>query len=974
MDTWHGPFLGLRELPHEISPFELQAFFTFSEAERAAIEERRQPAHKLGLALQIGFLRLSGRPLKAFRIVPANLLRHLGTQLAIEVPDLASLRALYRRGRTLYDHQQLACELLGFQRLSEHQRRSLVRILRDEWARRADRDHLVAFARRWLYEHRLLIVHDRALRTMITAAATQLETELAHSIQATVGASLLARWRGAITQTHRSGLTLQTWLWAAPARYSSRQIGEVIERIRFLYALDVHRHLTEVPEALLRRYARRLAGRKPAVAARIQEPARTVEVACFLRHCLLVSTDQLILMVRRRVAELGRQAAAEVPHRIDWAHRYRELLGQLSELAANPILAAGDLRQHLVVLVATHEARRPPSRAQFIRARLVEAVRPVRSLLRALVELPWQATGQHPVIDALGWLRELYGRRIHRLPDEVSVQLGSVWRTLIASNDREQAFRALEVATLLGLRRALRNGSVWIAHSFAFRSRDQLFLPEERWQSEQRRHYLRLALPHSATAFLDPLLERVRQGLEAVARAARDSVLRIDDELHLTALAADEQDPEVLKLRATLDRGLGEVQLPELILAVDAQVRFSWIMLGREPRSADELLMVYAGLLAHGTSLSAAETARMIPPLSALAVRQAMRWAADERRLAEASTAVLAFMHRHPIVANWGRADLASSDRMSLETSQRIWLARLDPRRKTPAIGLYTHVRDRWGIFYAQPIVLHERQAGAAIEGVVRQERLDIAQLAVDTHGYTDFAMALARLLGFDLCPRLKALKQRRLYVPRGFDIPEALKPIAVANVDLERIHRHWDELVRLAASVHTGYASAVDALARFGAAARGDPLYEAGVQLGRLLRTVFLCDYFVNSAFRRELLRVLNRGEAVNALKQALYAGRVAGYQAKRDEEMRAVADALSLLANLVMAWNTTQMQAVIDGWSEPVSAELIGRIVPTRIEGINLRGIFRFPIGRFADRLLPSSASTARAAPTRWGPDGSV
>jgi TnpA family transposase len=247
----------------------------------------------------------------------------------------------------------------------------------------------------------------------------------------------------------------------------------------------------------------------------------------------------------------------------------------------------------------------------------------------------------------------------------------------------------------------------------------------------------------------------------------------------------------------------------------------------------------------------------------------------------------------------------------------------------------------------------------------VRQERIETAQLAVDTHGYTDFAMALARLLGFDLCPRLKELKQRRLYVPRGFEIPAAVKPIAIANVDVEAIEKHWDGLVHLAASVHSGHASAVHVLAQFGTAARGDPLYEAGVQLGRLLRTVFLCDYFVNNAFRRELLRVLNRGEAINALKRALYAGRVIGYQAKREEEMHAVADALSLLANIVMAWNTAQMQAVIDGWSEPVPAELMGRIAPNRIEGINLRGIFRFPVERFADQLLPSHTARTAAMP---------
>jgi len=63
-------------------------------------------------------------------------------------------------------------------------------------------------------------------------------------------------------------------------------------------------------------------------------------------------------------------------------------------------------------------------------------------------------------------------------------------------------------------------------------------------------------------------------------------------------------------------------------------------------------------------------------------------------------------------------------------------------------------------------------------------------------------------------------------------------------------------------------------------------------------------------------LLRVLNRGESVNSLKRSIYVGRVAGYQAKQHDKMQAVADALSLLANLVMAWNT-MMQLVLDRWT---------------------------------------------------------
>ncbi|MGF6971010.1 TnpA family transposase [Paraburkholderia sp. WC7.3g] len=172
---------------------------------------------------------------------------------------------------------------------------------------------------------------------------------------------------------------------------------------------------------------------------------------------------------------------------------------------------------------------------------------------------------------------------------------------------------------------------------------------------------------------------------------------------------------------------------------------------------------------------------------------------------------------------------------------------------------------------------------------------------------------------------------------------------------------------MHLSASVRSGHVSAVAALARFGSAARGDPIYDAGVQLGRLLRTTFLADYFVNAAFRRELRRVLNRGEAVNPLKRAIYTGRVGPAQARRVDEMQAVADALSLLTNIVMAWNTAQMQTVLDRSAnrrQVIPAELIGRIAPTRLEGINLRGIFRFPVERYAGQILPTQRSAKTSA----------
>jgi TnpA family transposase len=214
-------------------------------------------------------------------------------------------------------------------------------------------------------------------------------------------------------------------------------------------------------------------------------------------------------------------------------------------------------------------------------------------------------------------------------------------------------------------------------------------------------------------------------------------------------------------------------------------------------------------------------------------------------------------MREHRVATLWGRGLFASADMMSLEATRYLWSARLDPRRRTYAVGTYAHVLDQWGILYDQPIVLNRRQAGAAIEGALRQRQVaQLERVAVDTHGFTHFAMALAKLVGFDLCPRLAGLKKRRLYLPKGLEIPQILQPIVAETVSRRAIGRGWEGLLRLSASVKHGWDSATAALDRFGSAAAGDPVYNAGDALGRLLRTLYLCDYLTTlfSAWRSSI------------------------------------------------------------------------------------------------------------------------
>jgi hypothetical protein len=67
MQGWQTMFLGIRELPRDISDFEMKAFFTFDGAERKAINARRGDAHKPGLPIHIGCPRMSGRLLESGR-------------------------------------------------------------------------------------------------------------------------------------------------------------------------------------------------------------------------------------------------------------------------------------------------------------------------------------------------------------------------------------------------------------------------------------------------------------------------------------------------------------------------------------------------------------------------------------------------------------------------------------------------------------------------------------------------------------------------------------------------------------------------------------------------------------------------------------------------------------------------------------------------------------------------------------------
>jgi Domain of unknown function (DUF4158) len=140
---------------------ETEHFLALDEDEFAAVCHRRRVLNRLALALHIGFLKMTGGTLNSVEVIPPGVLEHLGRQLGCAPPRIASIRALYqlyRRRRTLFDHQAAALAALGRTEPSEHAERDLVAHLRRKAAAVFDISELMARSRSWLVEHNYLLL------------------------------------------------------------------------------------------------------------------------------------------------------------------------------------------------------------------------------------------------------------------------------------------------------------------------------------------------------------------------------------------------------------------------------------------------------------------------------------------------------------------------------------------------------------------------------------------------------------------------------------------------------------------------------------------------------------------------------------------------------------------------------------------------------------------------------------------------
>lgn len=80
-------------------------------------------------------------------------------------------------------------------------------------------------------------------------------------------------------------------------------------------------------------------------------------------------------------------------------------------------------------------------------------------------------------------------------------------------------------------------------------------------------------------------------------------------------------------------------------------------------------------------------------------------------------------------------------------------------------VTLYAHTSDSFLRMHQQPIPCRLREAAFSLDGLMEHDtELDARVCYTDTHGYTEVVMATAALLGYELAPRIKDIKDQTLY------------------------------------------------------------------------------------------------------------------------------------------------------------------------------------------------------------------
>ncbi len=540
--------------------------------------------------------------------------------------------------------------------------------------------------------------------------------------------------------------------------------------------------------------------------------------------------------------------------------------------------------------------------------------------------------------------------------------------------------RYFELAVLFQIKDELKSGDLFVPGGERYDDYREELVDEITFQAELASYGEVSGISTDPRAFVSALRDRLRTKCHEVNARFPDNVHAdiVDGRLILRKLQRTELSKAITLVDHLITERLPETSIVDVL--VDAT---SWVDLskhfkplaGTSPRVRDLHHRVVTTLFCYGCNLGPTQTVRSVRGFS----RRQMAWLnlkyVTDDTLERATVDTINLYNKFELPGYWGSGKSASADGTKWSVYEQNLLSEYHIRYGGyGGIGYY-HVSDKYIALFSRFIPCGAYEAIYILDGLI-ENRSDIRPDTVhgDTQAQNFPVFGLAHLLGIDLMPRIRNIKDLSLSKPDAqTSYPHIQSLFGEGSIDWNLIETHLHDMLRVAVSIKTGKISASTILRRLGNYSRKNKLYFAFKELGRVIRTLFLLRYIDDVDVRKTIHAATNKSEEFNNFtKWAFFGGQ--GIIAENVlHEQQKIVGYNHLVANLVILHNVEQMSRVLAELRDEgieISPEVLAGLSPYRTAHINRFGDYTVDTSRevtpinFARRILREAEDAALAA----------
>ena len=568
-----------------------------------------------------------------------------------------------------------------------------------------------------------------------------------------------------------------------------------------------------------------------------------------------------------------------------------------------------------------------------------------------------------PIIEALGIIKKYYNINTHFFEDMEYIPISGVIKTamkdIIIEKDElgiERINRInYEIVTLQALRDKLRCKEIWVMGADRYRNPDE-DLPND-FEFNREENYKILNKPLNADIFIENLKDKMYKSLDRLnSNISKNSKVKILEKNN-GWISVSPNDPQseptnIVKLKAEIIKIWPMTNLLDVLKETDLRLSFTneFKTVATHERLNNEIIQkrLILSLFGLGTNTGLKRIASGNHGenyKNLLHIRQKF---INKDNLYSAISKIVNGILNSRVQDIWGEATTScASDSKKFGAWDQNLMTEWHIRYRGRGVMIYWHVEKKSACIYSQLKSCSSSEVSAMIDGLLRHSTdINLEKNFVDSHGQSEVAFAFCHLLGFNLMPRLKAIHTQKLYRPdNGINNNFSnLQPILTRTINWELIKQQYDQMIKYTTALRMGTAETESILKRFTRNNLIHPTYKALSELGKVIKTIFLCEYLNSEKLRVEINEGLNVVENWNSANSFIFYGKGGEISTNRLEDQEISVLSLHLLQNCLVYINTLMIQQILSQkkWNNVLTPEDYRALTPLIYAHINPYGWF--------------------------------